>query len=112
VSGDLIQFGSHDEVVLVEPFDLLGLERHGRVPPPEANVGVVTLPFGQVACLLHKPERLGEVLEPEGSFDPAGFIEDRPLGGLMAVRFNLIMTERQDPAATRRTAFADEGYRL
>jgi hypothetical protein len=32
----------HDEIVLVETLDLLGAQRHSRIAPAEANVGMVT----------------------------------------------------------------------
>src|SRR3954468_21576321 len=35
--------GGNDEVVLVQAFDLLGLQRHGRIAPTEADVRMMAL---------------------------------------------------------------------
>ena len=45
--GHVIQLGSHDEVVLVQAFDLLRLEGHSRIAPAEADIRVMPLSFSQ-----------------------------------------------------------------
>ena len=106
---NLVQLSSHDEVVLVQPFDLLRLERHGRITPAEGDVRVVSFLFRQIAGPFHKRERLGEVLEPIRPLDPVTFITNSPLRGLMAMRFDLVDGEGRNPTAAGRAGLADEG---
>jgi hypothetical protein len=44
-----INLGGHDEIVLVQTFDLLRLQRHLRVAPSEADVGVMPFGLGELA---------------------------------------------------------------
>ena len=48
----LIELGGYDEVVLVQAFDLLGLQRHGRVAPAEADIRMMALRLGQIGNTL------------------------------------------------------------
>ena len=73
--NDTIQLGGHDEVVLVEALDLMGVKRHGRVAPAEGDVRVMALSLGQIGGTLHERKRLGEVLEPKRALDPVRVIE-------------------------------------
>src|SRR5215207_5355867 len=81
-----VDFCSHDEVVLVQAFDLLRLQRDCHVTPAEADVGVMTLGFREVGNLLNQSVCLGEVLDPVRPLDPVCVIENRPFRGLLVVR--------------------------
>ena len=52
--GEPIDFRSHDEVVLVETLDLLGAQRHRRIAPAEADIGMVAFGLRELANLLYK----------------------------------------------------------
>src|SRR5262245_64344769 len=43
-----VDLARHDEIVLVQSFDLLGAQRHGRVTPAEAHIGVVAFGVGKL----------------------------------------------------------------
>src|SRR6516225_11934080 len=64
-----INLARHDKIVLVQPLDLLGAQRDGRVTPAEADIGVMTLCFSQVTDVANKAERFLKVTEAESSFD-------------------------------------------
>src|SRR5580704_10984732 len=67
----------HDEIVLVETLDLLGAQRHSPIAPAEANVGMATFRLRKLANLLNESERLPEVPETKGLFDPVRIIHER-----------------------------------
>ena len=71
---DLINLARHEKIVLVQPLDLLGAQRDGRVTPAEADIGVMTLGFSQVTDVANKAERFLKVTEAESSFDTAPVI--------------------------------------
>ena len=75
--NDTIQLRCHDEVVLVEALDLVGVKRHGRVAPAEGDVRVMAmaLSLGQIGGPLHERERLDEILEPKRALDPVRVLE-------------------------------------
>ena len=60
---DPIDLARHDKIVLVQPLDLLGAQRDGRVTPAEADIGVMTLGFSQVTDVANKAERFLKVTE-------------------------------------------------
>src|SRR4051812_43120852 len=88
-----IQLRGHDEIVLVQALDLVGVKRHGGVAPAEGDVRLMALSLGQISSTLHEPKRLGEVLEPKRALDPVRIIEQSPLWRLAQVRLGLIGRE-------------------
>src|SRR6516225_558817 len=74
VTVSTINLARHDKIVLVQPLDLLGAQRDGRVTPAEADIGVMTLGFSQVTDVANKAERFLKVTEAESSFDTAPII--------------------------------------
>src|SRR4051812_30117584 len=96
----------------MQAFDLLGLERHGRIAPAEADIRVMALRFGQVSHTLHEGERLGKVFEPEGALDPVTFISDGPSGCLPVMCLDLLWGERGDPAPAGRASFGAQRFGL
>jgi len=53
----------------VQPLDLLGAQRDGRVTPAEADVWVMTFGFSQVTDVANKAERFLKIWEAKGSFN-------------------------------------------
>ena len=43
---ELVDLGRQDEIVLMQPCDLLCPQRNRHVPPAEGDIGVVTFAFG------------------------------------------------------------------
>src|SRR5438034_7609992 len=68
-AGQLARLGRHDEVVLVETLNFLGLPGHLGPAPSEADIGMMTLDLSQVANLGNEVQRFLEVLEVEGPLD-------------------------------------------
>ena len=64
-TGELIDLCGHDEIILVQSFDLVGLQRDCRITPAEADVGMMPFFFRQSANLVDEAERLTEVREFE-----------------------------------------------
>src|SRR5262245_33337367 len=46
---EIVELGGHDEVVLVQALDLLGLQRDRSISPTEAQLRVVALGLGELA---------------------------------------------------------------
>src|SRR6267154_1926157 len=82
-AGQLARLGRHDEVVLVETLNFLGLPGHLGPAPSEADIGMMTLDLGQVANLGNEVQRFLEVLEGEGLLDTASRIRQCPTGRLL-----------------------------
>ena len=57
-----INLARHDEVVLMQSFDLLGVQRDSRVTSAEADVRVMVFCFGKLADFLNKVERASRKL--------------------------------------------------
>ena len=106
--GELVQLRRHYEVIFVQALDLLRLQRDRGVSPAEADVGVVTFSFGEVANTLRKGKRLGKILELEGSLDPSILIAYCPCGSLAAKSFYCVFIEWGDTATARRARLAHE----
>src|SRR5258708_6762808 len=106
--GEPIDFRRHNEVVLVEALDLLGAQRHSRIAPPEADVGMVAFGLREVANLLHECERLAEVPGTEGPLDSARFIHERPFRGLGEEGLGFWPSQRRDAAAAGGTGLLDK----
>jgi hypothetical protein len=103
VFSHVIQLRGHDEVILVQPFDLLGLEGHRRVAPAEADIRVMPLSFCEFSHLPDKGERFGKILERIRPLDPPSLILDCPMVNLLPESCNFIRRERRIPC--------DTGYR-
>ena len=54
---DPIDLARHDKIILVQPLDLLGAQRDGRVTPAEADIRMMTFGFSQITDLANKAER-------------------------------------------------------
>ncbi len=78
----LVNLGCHNEIVLMQAIDLMGLKLHFAVAPTDADVRVMALDLAQFADLLGEAHRVHEVLEPEGSFDFCRFVFKLPLWNL------------------------------
>ncbi len=62
-----INLARHDEVVLMQSFDLLGAQRDSSITPAEADVRVMAFCLGKLTNFLNKVERFQEIVESNGA---------------------------------------------
>src|SRR6266403_4491144 len=67
-----INLALHDEVVLMQSFDLLGAQRDSRTTPAEADVRVMAFCLGKLTDFLNKAARFPEIVESNGPPDAVG----------------------------------------
>jgi hypothetical protein len=77
-----VDLGGHDEVVLMQSLDLLGLQRDYRVAPTEADIRMMAFSFREFTNLLNKGKRLPEIAKPEAPLDAVSFLRQLPVWGL------------------------------
>ncbi|SIT56894.1 conserved hypothetical protein [Mesorhizobium prunaredense] len=100
-----VDLARHDEIVLVQSFDLLGAQGNRHITPAEADVGVMALGFGELTDLLNKGERVPEIAASKAPLDAVGIVTQLPIRSLSLEALGFITRERRDAAATRRTCF-------
>src|SRR5271165_3447940 len=88
---DAIELCRHDEVVLVQTLDLLGVQRDRGVAPAKPDLGMMSLGFGECGCALDEGEGLAEILETVGPLDPLCFVDQIPIRRLPAVAGSLLL---------------------
>jgi hypothetical protein len=64
-----VNLGGHDEIILVQSLDLLGLQRDRGITPTEADIRMMTFSFREFTNFLDKSERLSEIAKPEAPLD-------------------------------------------
>src|SRR3982075_939567 len=64
-----VNLGGHDEVVLMQSLDLLGLQRDRRIAPTEADIRMMAFGLCEFTNLLNKGKRLAEIAKPEAPLD-------------------------------------------
>jgi hypothetical protein len=72
---------------------------------------MVTFRLRKLANLLNEGERLPEVPEAEGLFDPVRIIHERPFRSLWEEVFGFRSCQRRNAAAARGASFLDERLR-
>ena len=73
-----VDLGGHDEIVLMQTLDLLGLQRDRRIAPTEADVRMMAFSFREFTNLLNKGKRLPEIAKPEVPLDAVSFLQQLP----------------------------------
>jgi hypothetical protein len=73
-SEDAVDLGSHNEVVLMQPMDLLGLQRDRRIAPTEADIRMMALSLREFTNLLNEAKGLPEIAKPEAPLDVVSFL--------------------------------------
>ena len=64
-----VNFGGHDEIVLMQSLDLFGLQRDRGIAPTEADIRMMAFGFREFTNLLNKGKRLAEIAKPEAPLD-------------------------------------------
>src|SRR5438552_13413706 len=72
-----VNLGGHDEVVLMQSLDLLGLQSDRRIAPTEADIRMRAFSFREFTNLLTKANRLADIAKPEDPLDAVSW--PRPL---------------------------------
>ena len=70
-----VDLGGHDEVVLMQSMDLLGLQRDRRIAPTKADVRMMAFSLREFTNFLNKIERLPEIAKSEAPLDPVSFLQ-------------------------------------
>ena len=76
-----INLARHDEVVLMQSFDLLGAQRDSSITPAEADVRVMAFCLGKLTDILNKAECFPKIVESNGPLDAVG----RPLLAIVSL---------------------------
>ena len=66
----------------MQSVDLLGLQRHRRIAPTEADIRMMAFSFREFTNLLNKGKRLPEIAKPEAPLDAVSFLRQLPVWGL------------------------------
>jgi hypothetical protein len=69
-----VNLGGHNEIVLMQPLDLLGLQRDRGITPTEADIRMMAFSFRELTNFLGKGKRLPEIAKPEASLDAVSFL--------------------------------------
>src|ERR1700720_2009589 len=94
-----VNLGSHDEIVLMQSLDLLGLQRDRGIAPTEADIRMVAFSFRELTNLLDKGKRLPEIAKPEVPLNAVSFLWQLPVWGLCVKELSLLAGEwRYSPA--------------
>ena len=69
-----VNLGGHDEIVLMQSLDLLGLQRDRGITPTEADIRMMAFSFCEFTNFLDKGKRLPEIAKPEAPLDAVSFL--------------------------------------
>src|SRR3981189_1617390 len=105
-----VNLGGHDEVVLLQSLDLLGLQRDCRIAPTEADIRMMAFSFREFTNLLNKGKRLPEIAKPEAPLDAVSFLRQLPVWGLCMKELSLLAREWRYSPATGSTGFASKTF--
>src|SRR5437763_1059994 len=106
--SDAVELRRHDEIVFVQPFDLLCAQRDRRIAPAEADVRMMAFRLGHRGGAFDKGERLGEILEAVGALDAGRLVEQAPFRRLPMVFLGCRAAQWRNAATARRAAFFGE----
>src|SRR5882724_11323557 len=105
-----VNLGGHDEVVLMQSLDLLGLQRDRRIAPTEADIRMMAFGFRGFTNLLNKGKRLAEIAKPKAPLDAVSFLRQLPVRGLCVKELSLLAREWRCSSATGSTGFASKSF--
>src|SRR5258708_6154527 len=105
-----VNLGGHDEVVLMQSLDLLGLQRDRRIAPTEADIRMMAFGFREFTNLLNKDKRVAEIAKPEAPLDAVSFFRQLPVWGVCVKELGLLAREWRYSPATGSTGFAGKSF--
>jgi len=62
-----VNLGGHDEIILMQSLDFLGLQRDRGIAPTEADIRMMAFSFREFTYFLDKSKRLPEIAKPDRS---------------------------------------------
>src|SRR3569623_1040892 len=98
----------HDEVVFVQAFYLVRVDREGAVSPTKTDIGVMPLRLGDLADAIDESEVLGEILEFVCALETRRLVREAPLRYLLQQALGLFARQRRDAASARRALLMAE----
>jgi hypothetical protein len=101
-----INFGGHDEIVLMQSLDLLGLQRDRGIAPTEADIRMMAFSFREFTNFLDKGKRLPEIAKSEAPLDALSLLCKLPVRRLCTKELSLLAREGRNSPATGSTGFA------
>src|SRR6478735_9611977 len=105
-----VNLGGHDEVVLMQSLDLLGLQRDRRIAPTEADIRMMAFGFREFTNLLNKGKRLAEIAKTEAPLDAVSCLRQLPVRGLCVKELSLLAREWGYFPATGSAGFASKSF--
>jgi hypothetical protein len=105
----LIDLDGHDEVVLMQSLDFLGLQGHCRIAPPEGDLGMMALGFREFADSDDKAQSFPEISEGKLALDAMRIVEQLPFPDIRSKSLGLIASERGNAASARRASLFRQG---
>jgi hypothetical protein len=108
--GEPVDLRRHDEIVFVQPLDLLRPQRNRRIAPPERDVRVMTLLLGEAADPVDEAQRCREVRELEGPRDPRRVVDEILVRRLTMQGFGFLARQRRNSAAARGAPFGKRSF--
>ena len=93
-----VDLSGHDEVVLMQSFDLLGLQRDRCIAPTEVDVRMMAFSFRKFTNLLNKSKRRQEIAKSEAPLDAVSFLQQLPVWGLCMKELSFLARERRSGA--------------
>ena len=69
-----VNLGCHDEIVLMQALDLLGLQGDRGIAPTEADIRMMAFSFCKFPNFPDKGKRLPEIAKAEAPFDAASLL--------------------------------------
>lgn len=99
-----INFCGHNEIALGQAIDFVSPQCYSDLAPPQQNVGMMSLLFGERANPIYKVERLFEIGELEFAAKVM-FRGDRPCGNAPVEFLEFLAFERRNTSAARYAVF-------
>src|SRR5262249_58097128 len=105
-----VNLGGHDEVVLMQSLDLLGLQRDRRIAPTKADIRMMAFSFREFTNLLNKGKRLPEIAKPEAPLAAVSVLRQLPVRGLCVKELSLLAREWRYSPVTGSAGFVSKSF--
>ena len=109
--ANIVDPGGHDEVVLRQPVNLVGVQSDFHLSPSEQDVRVMPLLLGDRADFINEFQSRLEIWERERPHDVV-LINGGPAGGMPQQAFEFASLDGRHPALAGNTFLASEVRRI
>ena len=93
------------------PLIFFRLHHHRNIAPTKADIGMMTLSFGDFCHLLNKRKRFAKIAKSEGPLDAPGLVADFPLWNVEMKVLGLLQRESVTPPLQGVHVFSQRAYR-